>query len=65
MNFNAMMKECTKPHALAHSVSGAGVALLVLYFIPALAAYALILGVVLLVGGIAWDMMVNPAKKSA
>ena len=65
MNFNALMKECTKPHALAHSVSGAGVALLVLYFVPALASYALILGVVLVVGGIAWDFMSNPAKKSA
>ena len=65
MNINAMMKECTKPHALAHSVSGAGVAFLVLYFIPALANYALILGVLLVVGGIVWDMMSNPAKKSA
>ncbi|MBI4097421.1 MAG: hypothetical protein HY426_00090 [Candidatus Levybacteria bacterium] len=59
------MKECTKPHALAHSVSGAGIALLVLYFVPALAVYTLILGIVLLVGGIAWDFMSNPAKKSA
>mgnify|MGYP001608903476 FL=1 len=65
MNFNALMKEFTKPHALAHSVSGAGVALLVLYFVPALASYALILGLVLVVGGIAWDFMSNPAKKSA
>ena len=65
MNLNAMMKECTKPHALSHSVSGAGIALLVLYFVPALANYALILGVVLVVGGMAWDMMSNPAKKSA
>jgi len=60
-----MMKECMKPHALAHSVTGAGVAFLVLYFVPALVSWALILGVVLLVGGIIWDMMVNPAKKSA
>lgn len=65
MNFNAMLKECTKPHALAHSVTGAGVAFLVLYFVPALFAYLLVLGLVLLIGGIAWDMMVNPAKKSA
>ncbi len=59
-----MMKECSKPHALAHSVSGAGFALLVLNFVPALANNALILGVVLVVGGIAWDFMSNPAKKS-
>lgn len=27
MSFNAMFKECTRQHALAHSVSGAGIAL--------------------------------------
>lgn len=62
---NTMIKECTKPHALAHLVSGAGVGILVLYFVPALASYALILGLVLVVGGFVWDMMSNPAKKSA
>ena len=65
MNMNAMMKECAKPHALAHSVSGAGIGLVVLALVPALASYALILGVILVVGGIAWDFMSNPAKKSA
>ncbi len=62
---DAMMKECTKPHSLAHSVSGAGVGLLVVALVPALATYALILGAVLLVGGIAWDFMSNPAKKGS
>jgi hypothetical protein len=60
---NAMMKECSKPHALAHSVSGAGVALLVLYFVPSLLSYLLVLGLVLLVGGVVWDYMANPAMK--
>lgn len=60
---NAMMKACIKPHALAHSVSGAGVALLVLYFVPSLFAYSLALGVVLLLLGIVWDYSSNPAKK--
>lgn len=60
-----MIKECTKPHALSHTLEGAGIALLVLYFVPALFAYLLVLGLVLLIGGIAWDMMSNPAKKSA
>lgn len=59
---NKMMKECTKPHSLAHSVSGAGLALLVLYFVPSLLSYLLVLGVVLLVAGVAWDYMSNPAK---
>lgn len=58
-----MMKECMKPHALAHSVAGAGVALLVLYFVPSLGQYLLVLGLILVVGAIAWDFMVNPAKK--
>lgn len=62
MKMDKMMKECMKPHALAHSVTGAGVALLVLYFVPSLTAYLLALGVVLVVGGAAWDFMSNPAK---
>ncbi|MEK9178776.1 MAG: hypothetical protein AAB801_03280 [Patescibacteria group bacterium] len=60
---DAMLKECMKPHSLAHFVSGAGIALLVLYFVPALSAYLLWGGVVLLVLGFVWDWMVNPAKK--
>ncbi|MCL5435415.1 MAG: hypothetical protein M1405_03435 [Patescibacteria group bacterium] len=60
---NAMMKECFKPHSLAHSAIGAGVALLVLYFVPSLVSYLLVLGLVLLVGGVVWDFMSNPAKK--
>lgn len=64
MNINAMMKECTKPHAIAHSISGAGIALVILALVPSLVSYALILGVVLLVGGIIWDMM-SQQKKSA
>ncbi len=58
----AKFKECTKPHALAHSVTGAGVGLLAVALVPALVANALILGAVLLVAGIAWDFVVNPAK---
>lgn len=58
-----MMKECMKPHSLSHSVAGAGVALLVLHFVPSLTQYLLVGGVVLLVVGVAWDFMSNPAKK--
>jgi len=60
---NAMMKECTKPHALAHLVTGAGVGLLVLYFVPSLLSYLLVLGAVLLVGGILWDYWAQSSKK--
>ena len=56
---NKMMKECTKPHALAHSVSGIGVGFIVLALVPALAANALIIGIVVLVAGVAWDFLVN------
>lgn len=59
---NGMMKECTKPHALAHSVSGAGVGLLVLYFVPSLTANLLMLGLVLLVVGVVWDYMSQSKK---
>ena len=62
MNINAMMKECAKPHALAHLVSGAGLGLLVLYFVPSLTSYLLVLGLVLLVGGVVWDYFAQSKK---
>ena len=52
-------KECMKPHPLAHLVSGAGVMLILVALVPALAANALILGVVILAAGVAYDFMVN------
>lgn len=58
-SFDAKMKECTKPHSLAHSVSGLGIGLILVALIPALVANALVLGLIALVGGIVWDMMVN------
>lgn len=54
------MKECMKPHALAHSVSGLGVGLILVGLISALTGQtALVLGVIALIGGIIWDMSVN------
>ena len=58
-----MMKECMKPHALAHSLTGFGVALILVALWPSLAQMGLWLGVVLLVVGVVWDMSSNPAKK--
>lgn len=52
---SGMLKECTKPHALAHWLSGAGIGFLVLYFVPSLTANLLMLGVILLVVGFVWD----------
>lgn len=60
---NKMFKECMKPHALVHSLTGAGVALLVLYFVPSLLSNLLVLGVVLLIAGIILEFFVNPARK--
>lgn len=48
-----------KPHYIAHSVSGLGIGLILVALIPALVANALILGVLALVAGIAWDFTVN------
>ena len=63
IEMQAMWKECSSPHSLAHFVTGAGIILLVAAYIPAVAANALILGLILLVAGVVWDFMVNPAKK--
>jgi len=63
MNMNAMFKECAKPHSLVHSVTGAGVALLVLYFVPSLLSNLLVLGVALLVVAFVLEFFVNPARK--
>ena len=63
MSMNAMFKECMKPHPAVHYVAGAGIALLVLYFVPSLLSYLLVLGVVLLVGAFVLEFFVNPARK--
>ncbi len=63
MNMNAMFKECAKPHALVHSVTGAGVAFLLLYFVPSLTANLLVLGIVLFVAAFILEFFVNPARK--
>ncbi len=62
MKMNAMVKECMKPHALNHMVTGAGIGFLVLYFVPSLIPNLLVLGLVLFVGGFVWEFMTNPAK---
>lgn len=52
-------KECMKPHYIAHSISGLGVGLILIGIIPSLAGAALILGIIALVIGIAYDYSVN------
>lgn len=59
----SMFKECFKGHALAHSLAGAGVALIVLHFVPVLIAHKALYGVILIVIAVIWDFLVNPARK--
>lgn len=56
MNFSKAAKECTKPHALAHSLTGFAVALIVVGLWPALGAMALTYGIILLVVGVLVDL---------
>ncbi len=59
MNMDKMMKECMKPHALMHSLTGFAVAMIAIGLWPSLGAMALTVGVVLLVVGILGDMWVQ------
>lgn len=52
-------KECTKPHMLAHSVSGLGLGFILIALVPSLVPTALVIGIIALIGGVAWDMSVN------
>ncbi|OGG12370.1 hypothetical protein A3J20_05095 [Candidatus Gottesmanbacteria bacterium RIFCSPLOWO2_02_FULL_42_29] len=63
MNMNAMFKECVKPHALVHSLTGAAVAFLLLYFVPGLIDKLLVLGIILFVAAFILEFFVNPARK--
>lgn len=56
---DAMMKACTKPHAIAHMVTGAGVGILLVGLVPSLGANATMIGIIVVVAGMAYDFMVN------
>ena len=56
------MKECMKPHALAHSLAGLGVGLILVHFVPSLVANALMIGIVVVVAAIVFDLMVNKGQ---
>ncbi len=57
-----MMKECMKPHALTHSLTGLGVGFILIGLMPTLAGNALMYGIIALVVGIAADMWVQNKK---
>lgn len=54
-----MMKECTKPHPLLHTLSGVGLGLVLVALVPGLVANALMLGIVLVVVGVAAEFMMK------
>jgi len=59
-----MMKECTKPHALAHTFSGVGLGLVIAGLWPSLGGQTGVwLGIALVVVSVVVDFSVNPAKK--
>ncbi len=54
-----MMKECMKPHALMHTLTGVGLGVLLVGLVPTLGANAVMFGGLLVVAGIVGDMMVQ------
>lgn len=51
--------ECTKPHALVHLVTGAGLGLVVAGLVPDLASNALTMGIILVVVAVVLEFVVN------
>lgn len=49
------MKECMKPHAITHTATGIGLGLVLVALIPALVSNALVLGLIIVVAGAAYD----------
>jgi len=54
-----MMKECTKPHALLHSLMGIGLGLVLVSLFPTLVSNALIFGIVLIIVAFVLEMMMG------
>lgn len=59
MKMDKMMKECMKPHALAHLVTGAGLGMLLVAFVPGIAVWGWTAGAVVLVAGVVLDLVVQ------
>lgn len=53
------MKECMKPHALLHLVSGLGLGMLIVGLVPGLAANAVTYGLIVVVLGVAGEFMLK------
>ena len=49
------LKECWKPHPLAHTVFGIGLGVLLVGLFPALGAQALVVGIIVAIAALAYD----------
>ena len=61
-DLDKMMKECMKPHALLHLVTGAGLGMLLTTWFTGVAVNAAMWGWVLLLVGIVGDYLVQSKK---
>ncbi|MBI2011775.1 hypothetical protein HYS91_03330 [Candidatus Daviesbacteria bacterium] len=52
-----MMKECMKPHGVLHLLTGAGLGLLLASYVPALSSNLVMVGLALVVVGIAGEFI--------
>lgn len=62
MKMDKMMKECMKPHALTHTLTGVGLGVLLVGLFPSLSLNATMVGLVVLVVGMVADYMVQSGK---
>lgn len=59
MDLNEMIKECTKPHPLLHTLSGVGLGLFLVGVLPGLYYSATVLGLILIIVGVGGEFMMK------
>lgn len=58
MNIDEIIKDCTKPHVLLHSLSGLGLGILLSALIPGIAYNGFVLGLILIVAGVGGEYVI-------
>ena len=58
-SMDAKMKACMTPHALTHILTGVGLGLILVGLFSSLATMGLLLGIIVVVAGVAIDFAVN------
>jgi hypothetical protein len=56
---NVDMSECLKKHPMLHLLSGVGIGLLLVAFMPSLASNALMLGIILFAAGVVGEFVMG------